>query len=377
MRRSNFQQSSEGQSALGPLIGVRRPKYEILHDVLGPFIDANPGEEDIFLFINLNSALRQFFSEYATARLTRGELNRNPRMLAAELMNVAGHYRNYVWKYYGRPTTIAFYHSTEKCAAKLAALPSYKETLYSKRMSGEGASGELAMLRGYVDFNIKVAKTVAEYTPNVYVVDTGRIDPEAWPWAIMEEGRVTGPAVVMSSWASDLQYALRDGVGVLRAAGDHSRLVTTEGVIHEALRESKNREELAERLRPNHLLYLLALAGDDGLCVDGIQKTGLAKAAKLIDKRIQQGGLPSDAPSLTTLIEDGGLPEDVHRVVSEAWNALVHRDYVAALGEHELAALDPQMVDRSSLGELERANSTYFQQTPLHLDMLFAGETGY
>ena len=381
--RRNNPQEAEGDSALGPMLGLRRPRFETLHEVLAPWLELQPQGGELFVFVNVTSVLRHLFSEFSVAKLSRGELNRHPRLLAAELVNIASHYRHYAQRFYGLSSTVLLYHSTKKCAAKLAVDEGYKASVYAKRMEA-GATGEYELLRRYVEFNLGVAKPLFERIPHMHLVDTGEIDPEAWPMALMLEGRVTGPALFLSSYAADLQYALGSpadaGMGhqsaVLHANGDHSRLTDRAGLVAESLRSSKTGAELAVQLAPEHYLYMLALAGEEDLGVRGVQKTGLAKAAKLIAKAVSAGRLPPDAVSLQALLEDGQIPEGTAPDVERAWRLLVHHDYAATVEPALLSLADAQLVNRSGLGELEKANAQFFDGV-LNIEMAFSGETGY
>ena len=382
MNRTHGRQPSnpdDGSSVIGPLVGLRRPRYDVLHDVIGDFVSRQPADEDLFIFVDLMSTLRHFFSEYSTAQLTRGELNRHPRQLAAELLNIAGHYRNYVWKHHGRRSTVIMYHSTAKCAEKLAVSSDFKANVYAKRIGGAGP--EYDVVRNYVAFNLKVAKEISNRIPHVHVVDTGGVDPEAWPWALAREGRVVGSALLLSSWESDYQYALGPGVdpmsgrewGVLKASGDHSRLVLRDGLVGEVLRKSKTGEEVAAKLAPEHFLYMLALSGDDDLGAPGIPKFGMAKAAKHIAKCVSEGRLPPGSPSLEALLEDGRIPEGQAETVGRCWNLLVHDAYAGRISQEAMSGIDAQMINLSGLVELEKANAQYFGGA-LSLELLFAGE---
>jgi hypothetical protein len=367
--------SDDPPSALGPLLGLRRPRYEILDDELSWFYE---GGEDLVLFVNLGTALRQLFSEWAVAQLSRSEMQRRPRMLAAELVNLGGHYRNYGWKRFRCRTTVMFYHSTKRCPAKLAVHDGYKENYYVKRV--DTVSGEYELVRRYVDFNLAVAKHLLDHVPNMHLVDTGELDPEAWPWALMAEGRVPGPAIVMSGWAADLQYALAAGGrrGVLLAKGDYTAAVNGDNLFSHVLRKAKTGEDLAARLDPGHYMYVLGLAGDADLDAPGIRKFGAARAAKLVADRRGEGRLPSDFPSLQSLLEDGKVPDGQEDAVRRAWGLLCHQDYCL---EHAtpaaMSAIESRMVNRSGLGALEDANRKYFSNHPLNLDMVYAGESGY
>lgn len=373
--------AGDGGSVIGPLIGLRRPRYEILREVIGDFISGQTVGEDVFFFVNLTSMLRHFFSEYSVAQLTRGELNRHPRLLAAELLNLVGHYRNYVWKHHGRHSTVIMYHSTNRCPLKLAISEDYKASIYSKRIGG--AAPEFDLVRGYVAFNIRIARFVAERIPHVHIVDTGVIDPEVWPWALASEGRVTGSALLLSGWRTDLQYAsvpvdFASGRswGVLHASGEHTRLVTREGLIAEALRESKQASEIASKLSPEHFAYMLAIAGDPDLGSSGIPGYGLAKAAKHVAKCVAEGRLPPGSVSLEALLEDGRIPDGHAGTVRRCWELLVHEHHASRIAPDTMSAIDAQMVNLSGLGELEKANVKYFDGV-LNLELLHAGERGY
>lgn len=380
-RQGRPTEESDGGNAIGPIIGTRRPRYEILHDVLGDWVARQPANEDIFFFINIGSVLRQLYSEYTVAKLTRGELNRHPRAMAAELVNIAGHYRNFVWKHHNRRSTVVMYHSSQRCSEKLAISPDFKANFYAKQLGG--AAPEFDVVRAYAQFNIKVARQVSEYIPHVHIVDTGETDPEAWPWALAAEGRVPGSAVVLSSWATDLQYALSPGVdtlsgrewAVLRASGEHTRLVTAETLFFELLRKTKTAEDVIAKLRAGHYPYTLALAGDDDLGAPGIPKFGMSRAAKHVGKAAAEGLLSPEAPNLSALLEGGKLSTEQAADATRCWQLLVHDYYAASIQESALSAIDAQMVNRSGLAELEKANAQYFGGI-LNLELLFAGE-GY
>ncbi len=380
-RQDRASEESDGGNAIGPLLGVKRPRYDVLHDVLGDHMNALPAGEDVFFFINVGSILRQLFSEYSVAKLTRGELNRHPRQLAAELLNIAGHYRNYAYKHFGRNSTVVLYHSSKKCESKLAVDPEFKANFYAKQLGG--AAPEFDVVRAYTQFNLKVATQVATFIPHIHVVDTGKVDPEAWPWAVASEGRVQGSAIVISSWDADLQYALSPGSdpmsgrswAVFRASGEHSRLVTAENLFREVLRKSKTGDEIAEQLTAGHFPYVLALAGEDDLGTAGIPKFGMARAAKHVAKCAAEGQLAGESPNLNALLEDGRLTDEQKAVASRCWSLLVHESYASTLQPSDLSVIDAQMVNRSGLAELEKANAQYFGGG-LNLELLFAGE-GY
>jgi hypothetical protein len=368
-------------SAIGPLIGMRRPRYEILHDVLAPFIQSQQPDGELYFFVNIGSVLRQLFSEYTVAKLTRGELNRHPRSLAGELVNIAGHYRNYAYKHFGRRSTVVMYYSSERCPVKLETRPDFKSHFYAKQIGG--AAPEFDVVRTYAQFNLKVAQQVTTFIPHVHLVDTGLVDPEPWPWAVAAEGRVQGSAVVVSSWDTDLQYALSPGSdplsgrewAVLRASGEHSRLITADSIFSELLRKSKTGADVAAKLSPGHFPYVLALAGEDDLGASGIPKYGMSRAAKHVAKCAEEGRLSADAPNLEALLESGGLSNENVEIVKRCWKNLVHADYAARITSTEMSAIDAKMVNRSGLAELEKANAQYFGGA-LNLELLFAGE-GY
>ena len=378
--RRNSSPMSEGGSALGPLIGIRRPRYEILHEVLGPFLDRQLRENDLYVFVNLTSTFRHLFSEYSVAQLSRGDLNRHPRMLASELINIAAHYRNYAWKFFGQRTTVLMYYSSERCMQKLKIDPEYKANVYGKQTVS--APGEFEVLRKYMAFNIKVGKEIANFIPHVHLVDTGQVDPESWPMALIREGRVPGPSLFLSSWVTDLQYAAVNGPlgagfesAVLKASGDSSKLITAPDIFPSLLAKTKSGPDLCSVLSPAHFLYALDMAGDTDLGVNGLQKVGMAKAAKLIVGAVNEGRLPPDHPGLAQLLEDGKLAEENHDTVRRTWNLLVHQAHAEQVTPSQMAAIDAQMINRSGLGELEQANARYFADAPINLDMAFAGES--
>lgn len=370
-------------SVIGPMIGIRRPRYEVLAETLGSFLQNNvPEGGHVSFFINLGSTLRQLFSEYSAEKLTAGETRQHPYVMAAELINLAGHYRHYAWSRYGARSTVAFYHSTVRCQEKIASAGSYKGAYYSKRV--DVPQGPMALVRRYSDTNLKMAQQVLRRIPDMYLVDTGAIDPEAWPWAVMQSGAVSSPSVVISGWESDAQYALAQDmipemsmhpVALLRAQGDGTRIVSRETLVPFLLRDSKQGADLASGLSPGHALYMLALSGDKDLGVEGLPKVGPAKAAKLIGAASRSGKLPPDHPSLTSLLEEAGLAGEQGQAASSAWSCLVHADYARAHATPSAMALTmAQLEDLSGLLELERANSKYFSDTPINLDMAFAGE---
>ncbi len=378
---AGFQDDGGLLSPVGPLVGTRRPRYDVLNEELGRFIASNcPKGSDLTFFINIGHALRQFFSAYTTQRLSEYELRHHPRVLAGELINLAAHYRHYAWSRFGVHTTVALYHSTKRCPQRLAALEGYKSTYYSKRVD-PNPPGEYAMVRKYVDQNVEMARLFCRRVPSVYVVDTGELDAEAWPWAMMATDQVRGPAVVVSGWESDAQYALAPDlipemamrpVVVLRASGERTVLVGRETAVDFLLRKSKTADDLAQGLSPSHALYLIAMSGEADLGVDGVPKVGAAKAAKMIQDAVRSGRLPGGSPSLEALQEETGIRSDE---LAGSWRCLVHRDYAREFATPSvMSSIEQQLVDLSGLGELEKVNNEYFADAPVNLGMLMAGE---
>jgi hypothetical protein len=366
-------EKEEDGGALGPMIGLRRPNYGVLDEVLGPWAASwrAPGER-LAVFVNLNSALRQLFTEYAAANVTSREMNGSPRALASELFNLAGHYRNYFWKRHGRGADVLLYHSTERCPERVAAWDSYKESLYSKRI--DPPSGPARAMRNYVDFNLRVLQQLLRHAPNAHLVDTGPLDPEAWPGALMADGRVGADALVVSGWFADLQYALAAGVAVLQAKGANSKLVTSAGLLGHALRGSKTAGDSIAALSPEHFRYVLALAGDGDLGAPGLTKYGPAKAAALVARRVAAGGLPPEHVGIEQLAADGRLDPAGEAQARRAWALLDQETYVGEWATPaRMAAVDAQMVNRDG-NALEEADAKYFRGRPLSLDLIFAGE---
>jgi len=370
---------NSGGPVLGPIIGFRRPNYGVLDAVLAPFIQsaASTGAGEVCMMINLGSALRQMYSEYVTERATQGELQQWPYYLAAELVNLAGHYRNYVWSRHNMTTTMVMYHSTKRCADKAVECPDYKAAFYSKRMQPN--SPELEMMRRYVDANLQAAREVVSFIPNMHIIDTGALDPEAWPWQAIHEGRIPNPAIVMSGWDSDLQYALAEcaghPVGVLRASGQNTSLVTRGSVVQKMIGGTKSMEEFLHEFAPEHIMYLIALMGEKDLGVEGVRGMGPGRAAKAILGQIRRGKLTGQAPTLRALLEDSFLKSENEADVRRSWGALIHRDYCRVHATpSRMDAIAAQCVDRFQPGAISEANSKFFGRTPFDVRMATAGE---
>jgi hypothetical protein len=359
-------------SAIGSFIGMRRPRYELLDDLLPDIINSSPIGKDIFLFINLNSILKQLYSEYTTAKVSKSELQRNPRMLSAELLNLVGHYRNYIYKYFNRNTSIFLYHSTEYCDDKLLIYPEYKSKFYSKRLSTDAELGEFKLIKGYVDYNIKIAQTVCKKIPNLYLVDTGKIDPEAFPAILNLEGRVDGTNIIMSSWYTDLQYAIKPNTYVLKANGDHTKLIGFDNLLDEAYKDVKEKNFIELNFSQDYFPFTLALAGDSDLGSAITPKYGIGKAFKQISKIIANGHIDS----IDLFVEECNLSEAQKSIVEINWKLLNHDAYgneVLIKRQDILANIDLQLVNLSCISDIEKVNIDYFNGS-LNLDMIFAGE---
>jgi hypothetical protein len=374
---SNFEISD---SIIGTLLGIRSPKYEILDEVLAPFLSNQPAGKELILFINLDSILRHLFSDYTTAKITKSDLNRHPRLLASGILNLAGHYRHYISKYFNRSTTIVFYYSTLLCKSKLEISSTYKQNFYNKRV--HNIKEDYTVLNKYVQFNTNIAKKIAEYIPNLYLVDTYSVDPEVLPQIFFNDKKIFDTTIVISTYLTDYQYILNSenndfntqNWAILYPSGDHTKLIENHTLLYYTLGKSKNKEELINQLTPEHFLYMLPIFGDDNLSVDGFYKYGPVKAFKHILQRYQSGFLPGDYANLRALLEEGKFSDSQKEIIERNWKLLIHSDYSNKIPDSNLQLIDSQLINKSGLSEIEKANSVYFENM-LNLNFLYDGET--
>ena len=349
------------------------PNYKKLDESLGQYILRNiEDENDITLFISLDFLMSSIFSSYIEERLNYNQHeNLVTGDLAIALCNLAAHYKFYLYTRHELNATIALYFSFTPPPVKLQANSDYRSKFYNRFTDPTKAH-----IKSYLASELELAFHILTRVQDTYLVNTGTIDPFAWPYVMLEEDMIPSKLVaIISNKDIDYQYAALNDVALLRVKGNNANLITRWGLINYLIKNAKgDTTEQKSYLKADHILYLLALSGDTEFNVPGLTKVGMLKATKAITKLIKEKGkLPADNPNLPSLLEEITLKDNEKELIEQSWACLIHHDYVLNLTEAEKTKVETQLIDIVSYHELEELSSNLINGNRLNLRMLLTG----
>jgi hypothetical protein len=259
-----------------------RPAYSVLRERMGDAMTDVRYSQNVNLIIDVKQLFRKAFRKgcgYDDVGTFDSAMA--VEAISSEMLNVAGHYRNFLFKEYGKYTTIYFLYSTGKCEAIQRVIPSYKESFYKKYI--DGIDGD-SIRPNIVSRVAKAVRLVAAKVPHCYFIDTTEFDEHAVARWICAKSLPSDACVILSNDEAFL-CQVRGKVMVLSAKGPDSELIREGGAMARFLgRENKNISDAM-------LLTLISLSGDERCSVKGIPGIGPATAAKIVGGLIASGRL--------------------------------------------------------------------------------------
>ena len=338
---------------------------------------APKGRQEAIIFIDVNNILNQLYNP-ATMENIAMLNNDEAIIISSQLINIAAHYRHYFADRKQMYTTFIYYYSNNVDKIMTSICPSYKSDYYNKRIFD--IEGTYNKINRNVLINLKMAETIMKYLPNIYMINTGDIEPSLFPLIytryIAENTNDKFPIIYSNDAMAKLLPIYDDSFYVLTHDFKYTKLLNKMDILEEVIGELPKDNIILPEILP--LLY--SIAGYKKYNIEGIKGQGLKTAYKNINTAISKGELSnilySDMDILSNDLEN--IPKYQNHVSTITANMEIFNPYIAvfpSITDDIILNFKHQFKDIMDAESLLQVNRTYYEKFPLQLEELIEGET--
>ncbi len=359
------------------ILTSKKTRYDVLKPLIESVIpDRELVGDTINIFIDVYSVFAQLFNPETLNEFS--SMNKKDKnKFSAEVLNLAGHYRNFFATRFERYTSIYLIFPTEPCADKMKLFSMYRKEWYSKRIDTKHPIfGVFAKL---LKQNLGVVSMIAPYIPHLYAIDTKEIDHLVIPELIIEKTEtqeafniIVSNDVFMLSAVSRYPYTC-----MLTTRSQRSNIHQDDLAM--ALSDAKKIGEEENQIAKFFFDFILALGGDTKLGLERIAGTTRLKAILFFKDLLNKDNIQLKRytdPELVAniLVKHKKITPEASDIFVRNYKLVSAMDYLKNMSKGKQEIILEQIRDRLDIAGLQTMNSESFYRNPLNFDFLFAGE---
>ena len=344
-------------------------KYEYLDQWLDEkLIDIRFGN-DVNIIVDLKEIFRKFFRPNI---MTDGFQGRDViEEVTSDIINVIGHYRNYLYKK-GKYSTFYFLYSKSECDIMKTKHPGYKKNYYQKYFQGED---ELEKQKAIVIRKAAEAlDKIINHIPNANFVDTSAFDEYT-----------VANFLINKTKSNEINLILSNDELMAQLISKNTFMLNIKGLTTKLLDESNAVSVIAEKptkLSSKVLPLLLSIAGADRYNLENIEGVRLIKGLNIIESLVKSGKLldteylefPIQIHMLTEKDRSERIIKENYEKIQKNYNIIKNSDVLYTNTANLTVMFNkPKVVHTHNY--YKELNSKIFSNHPLNLEMLLKGET--
>lgn len=344
--------------------------YKIKYDYLDTYFQViNKGTplKHINIFINLDDFFHKLHHPLINKEfLTIGQ--KAPRQLVSNILNLIGHYRHYVIRRLNCSVSVyAIYTSSFSPFKNAIYIKDYREKFKEKNLS---TSEDYAIINQTLSDSYGVMKSIAQYIPGVYIIDSFYIEPSVIPFYLSNTKKADWN-VIISRDKYDLQYATKEKWVYISPKGDNSTIISGEHVWDYIAKKESIIGKEHYNYPTNMLPLVLSVVGDKYRNIPRLRRLGWKTLYSFMEQIMKEYGEYDDITKLTRLLD---LLRDQRSLENKRYlnnfNCVDLNLQTNAMLEIDRLSIDNQLIDRYDTDALKEANRRIFIPFPLRLEFL-------
>ena len=364
---------------LQKILNSKKIRYEVL-DQLFKLRLAGQGGKTINIFIDHQSVIKQLYTPELLPLFTALNVQ-NRLVVASELINIVGHYRHYFASRLKMYTNFYYIYSYEEAKYHKNLYPDYKSDYYFKRLAQPGSTVIYGAAHKCFTSNLSIARSVTNYIPHAYFIDTKDIEPALLPRYIIEnKAQEEDYNLILSNDEAYYQDLVLPNTMILEMRGsEKSELIDMINVVDISLRGGKKTSADFPSIDVTFLETVMGMISNKTYDLPSIARRGYGTAYGLIEKLVQKNEIePFRLPnleyskSLAPLFFKGNVEQEaLYKLHLEV---LSHKDAVEKLSYQIKPLLESQLIDFYNPQELRQASDGAFNKFPILFDYAYEGE---
>jgi hypothetical protein len=344
-------------------------KYDYLDTLLeDKLMDIRFGN-NVNIAVDLKEVFRKFFRPNISLESLK---NRdNIEELASDIINIVGHYRNYLYKK-GKYATFYFLYSKSECEIMKQKHSNYKREYYNKYFVG---TNDLEIQKANITKKVVDAlEKIMDHIPNTNFIDTSMFDEYTVASFLINKTKSNEINVILSNDELMAQLISKNTF-MLNIKGITTKLLDEDNSISVITGKDT---KVSNKLLP----LLLSISGAERYNLENIDRIGLLKALSMIEKLIISGKIMDTEYVNFPLVKDSfsekdkteKLLKDNFEKVEKNYTMIKNSD-ILYTNTANLTVLFNKPKTMHTFNYYRDLNAKIFSSHPLNLDMLLKGET--
>ena len=345
---------------------IMKIKYSMYDNSFGDLNMITPFDS-INVFISMESVLHYLSNIYDLDKKIVSE-KECPIILTSDLLNLAAHYKRF-FRDAGLETRVFLYMTD--LDSETFYENDINEDYRSYYLNKFNSNPRISPLTEYWKYNVLPdAMKIAEFIPNVYIINAKNIDSGVVPMIIAE--KYPGKNVMITSDIFDTQYSFFPGWAVhyIRKTPLYSNISwNLRGYLKEIFKRDAD-QTTEVNLFANQSFYtlLLSVIGDKLRSIEPIRRIGSITLMKMIRSGIKDGLINYGTDSIELIKRI--FPEDMQDDIKDNFIQFSIRDKFQHLSDKDKFDVLNQIIDRFDNNSLLRLNGERFYNHQIMLSEL-------
>ena len=338
-------------------------KYSKLKTLLEPFLTSVKFSNKVDIIIDAKSLIRKAYRVADVPNYKEDAIED----ISSSLINLIGHFRNFVYKY-SKYSNIYVLYSEHECPNLQALYPDYKTYYYNKYFH----SKDRTELNNIITTAMHIGRIVCEYIPHVVYINTEKFDEYIYAHKIASMSIKNNNLAILLSDDPLMYQCLNNNTIALSMKGDNSLVYTTTNTIANL---SSTKTDTSTALLP----LLLSITGMPKYSITGIGGYAYKKATELIDKLRIKGVIIDKEPYMILPLKEMLNKEKV--LTAEALNKIntnynvIYPTKLEFLNDTEISNACQKVQPQITMAMLTEVNTRYFLLHPINFISLLRGES--
>lgn len=358
---------------LESMFNYKKIRYVVLDELLKPYITYESKEiNTVNFYIDVYSIIKNLYTPSIMESTTFS--NDTVPTIVSQIINIAAHYRNYIWTRLGKYSNIYFVFSDKKDPFLVNINNEYKGRYYSKYVD---VNPTFSSMNKVIKKSINLIKLIVDYLPNIYFINSQNIDINVCIYYLMNKSKKGEKNIILTRDKVQYQLVLNEAI-VLDLKGNDTKVIDKLTLLDELL--PKKNQDYTINLLPEFYLPILAIAGLKSYSLTGVPKYGNLKTIKLLDNLVIQGKLSNITYTLDGFLE---VLKDNKTFKDESYLEIIKSDYQCLNIEFRYQSLkikeiikiiDECLINRVDAAGLRHINDTILGEHYIMLEELMMGE---
>ena len=331
-------------------LGCNKLKYSTLNeDVKTKFPEGN----NINIFIDINSMISSLYRGIRVVNNFEMNADKYVKNITKSLFDIAAHYRHYFFSRFKVSSKIYFYYSFKRPSNMTREYDMYGFSHYNKLLSPTYIA-----LTNYIKREVDFFKTVIEYFQDIYVIDTGDLDREIFPYFITKDFQTNNSINLILSKEVKSYQVLELPRTLYIYLGKNKVILNNNDIMDFICDKSKIKNSY--NLDTSFLPLIYSLTGVTSYDIEGIAKYNtMAKALKHITSNIKSKEFIFSKEVIKELFDN---QEDIDKAYKNIKLLSLNYNYQMLTKSYKIMLTD-QIKDNVDIETVNEINREIFDDT--------------